>query len=207
MSKNPIKYCKLESIARVRSGLSSRDIEYSGSEGAVFAKVIASSALTSPFLTKIDGEKVALTGPTATRHDLQQDDIVTSSRITFRTSILEDLPEVMSGGFPLVAGPLCMVIRVNNDNLDEVYPAYLAWILSTECISKKMVSAARGSSALIFSRESLATLEVPLLPYAEQVKIAKMARDAIGLHDARCKEASLEFALNTEELSNLVGLR
>ena len=209
MSNNPTKTLKIESIARIRAGLSSRDIQNPfPMDDEIPLKMISPSSLVSPFLSQIKGEKISLpASSTTSRHLLEQNDIVTTSRGSFRVSILDKSPEIMSEGYPLVAGPLCMVIRVNDDMRNEIHPAYLAWILSTPVITAKITSTGRGSAVLIFSRDSLASLEIPVPPYEQQVKIAKAARHATQLYDARRTEASLEYSVTIEELNQIVGLR
>lgn len=209
MLNNPIKTLKLGSIVRTRAGLSSRDIQNNAlNDDGVPLKMITPSSLTNPFLSLIDGEKINLPATsTTTRHLLEQNDIVTSARGVFRVSVLEKSPKVMSDGFDLVAGPLCMVVRINDDMRNEISAAYLAWVLSTPAISSKITSSARGSAAAIFSQDSIASLEVPFPPFEEQLKIAQVARHAAQLYDARRAEASLEYSVSMEELNQIVGLR
>jgi len=209
MSYNPTKTLKLESITRIRAGLSSRDIQnLFPLDDEIPLKMISSSSLTGPFLSQIQGEKITMSASSTTsRHLLEQYDIITTSRGSFRVSILEKSPEVMSEGYQLVAGPMCMVVRVNDDMRNEISAAYLALILSTPAIASKITSSARGSAALIFSRDSLASLEIPVPPFAEQLKIAQVARHATQLYDARRAEATLEYSVTIEELNQIVGLR
>jgi len=209
MPHNPIKTLKLESIARIRAGISSRDVQnLFPLDDEIPLKMISPSSLTSPFLSQIQGEKITMSASSTTsRHLLEQHDIITTSRGSFRVSILEKSPQVMSEGFDLVAGPLCMVVRVNDDKRNEIHPAYLAWILSTPAIATKITSTGRGSAVLIFSRDSLASLEIPVPPYEQQVKIAEAARQATQLYDARRAEATLEYSVTIEELNEIVGLR
>lgn len=209
MPHNPTKTFKLEAVARIRAGISSRDVQnLFSSDDKIPLKLVSPSSLTSPFLSQVQGEKIAISASsTISRHLLEQHDIVTTSRGSFRVSILEKSPEVMSNGYQLVAGPLCMVVRINDDKRNEIYPSYLAWILSTPAIVAKITSTGRGSAVLIFSRDSLASLEIPVPPYEQQVKIADAARYATQLYDARRTEASLEYSVTIEELNEIVGLR
>jgi len=196
-------YVKLEHIALVRAGTPSREIDRLSADGVVTVKMIGPATLVGTYLSKVDGEDVSLPGPVATRHGLKEGDILTPSRGVFRASLLEKEPEQLSGGFQLVAGPLCYVVRVDDLKAD---PAYVAWLLSTPNTQAKMTASARGAAARLFSREALAEIELPLPPLEMQRSLARVARDAQALMIARRDEARLEFVITTQELSELVGL-
>lgn len=196
-------YVKLEDIALVRAGIPSREIDRPSDDGVIQIKVINPVALVGTYLSKVEGENVSLPGPVATRHGLKEGDILTSSRGVFRASLLEKEPELLSGGFQLVAGPLCHVVRVDSDKAD---PAYVAWLLSAPAVQTKMNSAARGTTVRLFSRDSLAEVELPLPPLELQRNLARVARDAQALMVARRDEARIELAITNQQLSEILGL-
>ena len=196
-------YVKLEDVANVRAGIPSREIDRPSEDGVIRVKVINPAALVGTFLGKVEGEDASLPGPVATRHGLKEGDILTPSRGIFRASLLEREPEQLSGGFQLVAGPLCHVVRVDADKAD---PAYVAWVLSSPAAQAKMSAAARGAAVRLFSRDALAEIDFPLPPLEMQRKIAHVARDAQALMVARRDEARLELAITTQELSEILGL-
>jgi restriction endonuclease S subunit len=194
---------KLGDIANVRAGIPSREIDRPSADGVIPSKMVGPIALTGTFLSKIEGEDVALPGPVVTRHGLKEGDILTSSRGVFRASLLEKEPEQLTGGFQLVAGPLCHVVRIDAEKAD---PAYVAWVLSTPSVQTKMVSSAGGTAVRLFSRDALAEIDLPLPPLEMQRKLARVARDAQALVVARREEARLELAITTQELSEILGL-
>ena len=195
-------YVKLEDVAIVRAGIPSREIDRLSVDGVIAVKMIGPAALIGTYLSKVDGEDVSLPGPVATRHGLKEGDILTPSRGVFRASLLEKEPEHLSGGFQLVAGPLCYVVRV--DDL-KANPAYVAWVLSTPTIHAKMMASARGAAVRLYSRDALAEIDFPLPPIEMQRKLARAARDAQALMIARRAEALLELAITTQELSEILG--
>ena len=195
-------YVKLEDIALVRAGIPSREIDRPSENGVIPLKMIGPAALVGTYLSKVEGEDVSLPGPVATRHGLKEGDILTPSRGVFRASLLEKEPEHLSGGFQLVAGPLCYVVRV--DDL-KANPAYVAWVLSTPTIHAKMMASARGAAVRLYSRDALAEIDFPLPPIEMQRKLARAARDAQALMIARRAEALLELAITTQELSEILG--
>jgi restriction endonuclease S subunit len=154
------------------------------------------------YLSKVEGEDASLSGTVATRHGLKEGDILTPSRGVFRASLLEKEPELLSGGFQLVAGPLCHVVRVDAEKAD---PAYVAWVLSTPVAQAKMAASARGAAVRLYSRDALAEIDFPLPPLDLQRKLAGAARDAQALMIARRDEARLELAITTQELSEILG--
>ncbi|MEY3851598.1 MAG: hypothetical protein RI910_578 [Verrucomicrobiota bacterium] len=191
-------YVKLEDVAIVRAGIPSREIDRPSEDGVIPVKVINPAALVGTYLTKVEGEDASLAGTVATRHCLKEGDILTPSRGVFRASLLEKEPELLSGGFQLVAGPLCHVVRVDAEKAD---PAYVAWVLSTPVAQAKMAASARGAAVRLYSRDALA----PLPPIDLQRKLASAARDAQALMIARRDEARLELAITTQELSEILG--
>jgi restriction endonuclease S subunit len=193
---------KLGDIANVRAGIPSREIDRPSEDGVIPSKMVGPIALTGTFLSKIEGEDVALPGPVVTRHGLKEGDILTPSRGIFRASLLEKEPEQLSGGFQLVAGPLCHVVRVDAEKAE---PAYVAWVLSTPTVQAKMAASARGAAVRLYSRDALAEIEFPLPPIEMQRKLARAARDAQALMIARRDEARLELAITTQELSEILG--
>ena len=196
-------HVKLEDVATVRAGIPSREIDRASEDGVIPMKMVSGIALSGTFLTKVDGEDVSLPGPVATRHALREGDVITSSRGIFRASLLEKEPEQLSGGFQLVAGPFCHVVRVDPDKAE---PAFVAWILSSPAVQAKMASSARGATVRLFSRDALAEIELPLPPLDMQRKLARVARDAQALMVARRDEARLELAITTQQLSEILGL-
>jgi len=194
---------KLEDVALVRAGIPSREIDRPSNDGVILVKMIGPAALTGTYLSKVEGEDVSLPGPVATRHGLKEGDILTSSRGIFRASLLEKEPEQLSGGFQLVAGPLCHVVRIDAEKAD---PAYVAWVLSTPSVQAKMMSSAGGTAVRLFSRDAIAAIDLPLPPLEMQRKLARVARDAQALVVARREEARLELTINTQELSEILGL-
>ena len=196
-------YVKLEDVAIVRAGIPSREIDRLSVDGVIAVKMIGPAALIGTYLSKVDGEDVSLPGPVATRHGLKEGDILTPSRGVFRASLLDKEPEQLSGGFQLVAGPLCYVVRVDDLKAD---PAYVAWLLSTPSTRAKMTASARGAAARLFSRDALAEIDFPLPPIEMQRKLARIARDAQALLVARRDEVRLELAITTQELSEILGL-
>ena len=196
-------YVKLEDVALVRAGIPSREIDRPSDDGVIPVKVINPAALIGTYLSKVEGEDVSLPGPVATRHGLKEGDIITPSRGVFRASLLDKEPEQLSGGFQLVAGPLCHVVRVD---AEKAYPAYVAWVLSTPTVQAKMTASARGAAVRLYSRDALAEIDFPLPPLDMQRKLARVARDAQALMVARRDEARLELAITTQELSEILGL-
>jgi len=196
-------HVKLEDVANVRAGIPSREIDRHSEDGVIPVKMIGPAALIGTYLSKVEGEDVSLPGPVATRHGLKEGDILTSSRGIFRASLLEKEPEQLSGGFQLVAGPLCHVVRVDTEKAD---PAYVAWLLSTPAAQAKMTASARGTAVRLFSRDALAEIELPLPPLEMQRKLARAAHDAQVLMITRRDEARLELAITTQELSEILGL-
>lgn len=196
-------YVKLEDVAIVRAGIPSREIDRPSEDGVIPVKMIGPAALIGTYLGKVEGEDVSLPGPVATRHGLKEGDILTPSRGVFRASLLDKEPEQLSGGFQLVAGPLCYVIRIDAGKAE---PAYVAWLLSTPAVQAKMTASARGAAARLFSRDALAEIDFPLPPIEMQRKLARIARDAQMLMVARRDEARLELAITTQELSEILGL-
>lgn len=195
-------YVKLEDVALVRAGIPSREIDRPSEDGVIPVKVINPAALVGTYLTKVEGEDASLAGAVATRHCLKEGDILTPSRGVFRASLLEKEPELLSGGFQLVAGPLCHVVRVDAGKAD---PAYVAWVLSTPVAQAKMTASARGAAVRLYSRDALAEIDFPLPPIDLQRKLASAARDAQALMIARRDEARLELAITTQELSEILG--
>ncbi|MEY4798243.1 MAG: hypothetical protein RI978_544 [Verrucomicrobiota bacterium] len=193
---------KLEDVATVRAGIPSREIDRPSDDGVIPSKMVGPIALTGTFLSKIEGEDVALPGPVVTRHGLKEGDILTSSRGVFRASLLEKEPEQLTGGFQLVAGPLCHVVRIDAEKAE---PAYVAWVLSTPTILAKMMASARGAGVRLYSRDALAEIDFPLPPIEMQRKLARVARDAQALMVARRDEARLELAITTQELTEILG--
>jgi len=196
-------YVKLEDVATVRAGIPSREIDRPSDDGVIPVKVINPAALVGTYLSKVEGEDASLLGPVATRHGLKEGDILTPSRGVFRASLLEKEPEQLSGGFQLVAGPLCHVVRVDAEKAE---PAYVAWVLSTPTVQAKMAASARGAAVRLYSRDALAEIDFPLPPLDMQRKLARVARDAQALMVARRDEARLELAITTQELSEILGL-
>jgi hypothetical protein len=196
-------YVKLEDVATVRAGIPSREIDRPSDDGVIPVKVINPAALVGTYLSKVEGEDASLLGPVATRHGLKEGDILTPSRGVFRASLLEKEPEQLSGGFQLVAGPLCHVVRVDDEKAD---PAYVAWVLCTTTVRAKMTSTARGAAVRLYSRDALAEIDFPLPPLDMQRKLARVARDAQALMVSRRDEVRLEFAITTQELSEILGL-
>ena len=196
-------YVKLEDVALVRAGIPSREIDRPSDDGVIPVKVINPAALIGTYLSKVEGEDVSLPGPVATRHGLKEGDIITPSRGVFRASLLDKEPEQLSGGFQLVAGPLCHVVRVDAEKAD---PAYVAWVLSTPTVHAKMTASARGAAVRLYSRDALAEIDFPLPPLDMQRKLARVARDAQALMVSRRSEVGLEFAITTQELSEILGL-
>jgi len=196
-------YVKLEDVATVRAGIPSREIDRPSDDGVIPVKVINPAALVGTYLSKVEGEDASLLGPVATRHGLKEGDILTPSRGVFRASLLEKEPEQLSGGFQLVAGPLCHVVRVDDAKAD---PAYVAWVLSTPTVQAKMTASARGAAVRLYTRDALAEIDFPLPPLDMQRKLARVARDAQALMVARRDEARLELAITTQELSEILGL-
>lgn len=195
-------YVKLEDVATVRAGIPSREIDRPSEEAVIPVKVINPAALVGTYLSKVEGEGVSLPGPVATRHALKEGDILTPSRGIFRSSLLDKEPEQLSGGFQLVAGPLCHVVRVD---ADKAVPAYVAWVLSTPAAQAKMAASARGAAVRLYSRDALAEIDFPLPPIEMQRKLARVARDSQALMIARRDEARLELAITTQELSEILG--
>ncbi len=195
-------HVKLEDVANVRAGIPSREIDRPSDDGVIPVKVINPIGLAGTYLSKVEGEDASLPGPVATRHGLKEGDILTPSRGIFRASLLDKEPEQLSGGFQLVAGPLCHVIRVDADKAD---PAYVAWVLSTPTIQAKMTASARGAAVRLYSRDALAEVDFPLPPIEMQRLLARAARDAQVLMIARRDEARLELAITTQELSEILG--
>jgi len=196
-------YVKLEDVATVRAGIPSREIDRPSDDGVIPVKVINPAALVGTYLSKVEGEDASLLGPVATRHGLKEGDILTPSRGVFRASLLEKEPEQLSGGFQLVAGPLCHVVRVDDAKAD---PAYVAWVLCTPTVRAKMTSTARGAAVRLYSRDALAEIDFPLPPLDMQRKLARVARDAQALMVSRRDEVLLELAITTQELSEILGL-
>jgi hypothetical protein len=70
-----------------------------------------------------------------------------------------------------------------------------------------MAASSRGSAISLYNLETVGSLQMPLLPIADQVAIAEASAAARILREARLGLAETEAETNNAELCRHVGIR
>ena len=133
--------------------------------------------------------------------------MVVSARGEFVAGLVEGNPTSLTGGVPLLAGPLCHTLTCERKGGEGVSPQFLAWLLGTEYARQHMAASSRGSAISLYNLETVGSLMVPQLAIATQLAVAEASATARILRETRQALAQTENETNNVELCRLVGIR
>lgn len=192
----------------LRSGMPARDLKkVTGSDDLVQVRVLSPASIFAGRVLQVETPLIALPREVVARHALKEGNVVVSARGEFVAGLVDGNPTKLTGGVPLLAGPLCHTLTCERKGGEGLSPQFLAWLLGTEYARQHMAAASRGSAISLYNLETVGSLQVPLLPIAEQVAIAEASSAARILRQARLALAETEAETNNAELCRHVGIR
>jgi len=198
----------LNTVVSLRSGLPARELKKAtGSEGLVQVRVLTPSSLVAGRVVQVETPMVVLPREVVGRHSLKEGNVVVSARGEFVAGLVVGDPIKLTGGVPLLAGPLCHVLTFDRATGEGVSPQFIAWLLGTEHARQHMAAASKGSAISLYNLETVGSLSVPNLPAASQMAIAEAANVSRSLLEARIALAEAEIETNNAELCRLAGIR
>lgn len=205
----PTTFQFLKTVANLRAGVPARDLKVGG-EGDEFvnARVLSPAFIRSGKVHRVSSQEALLPPDLVARHAVKQGDVVVSARGDFVAGLVDVDPAELTGGRPLLAGPLCHVITFDGskDVGSQVAPEFIAWLLGTEHARSHVMAASRGAATPLFSLESLGSIPVPMIEVGKQRRIAAAAVAGRQLREARVKFADLESSANEADLNRLAGI-
>ena len=197
----------LKTMVSLRSGLPARELnKATSSDDLVHVRVLTPTSLIAGRVVQVETNMVALPREVVGRHSLKEGNVVVSARGEFVAGVVEGEPMKLTGGVPLLAGPLCHVLTCERTLGEVISPQFVAWFLGTEYARQYMASASKGSAISLYNLEAVGSLLVPQLPADSQVAIAEAATVSRNLLEARIALAEAEVETNNAELCRLVGL-
>lgn len=155
-------YETLQNLARIRTGYPFRGrVEHdpNGETGVVQIRDLRQNPTLEPALIT----RTSLPG--LNNRQLQPGDLLMPARGDHRQAVAFNRPE------PTVASSQLFTLRVA---ADAVMPAFLCWALNRPEAQHALANEARGSAMPALSRDSLATLRVPVPPLYIQQRIVEL---------------------------------
>jgi len=155
-------YETLQNLARIRTGYPFRGrVEHdpNGETGVVQIRDLRQNPTLDPALIT----RTSLPG--LNNRQLQPGDLLMPARGDHRTAVAFNRSD------PTVASSQLFTLRVSED---AVMPAFLCWALNRPEAQHALANEARGSAIPALSRESLATLRVPVPPLHIQQRIVEL---------------------------------
>jgi len=198
----------LNTEVNLRSGLPARDLKkVAGSDDLVQVRVLSPASIYSGRVLQVETPLIALPREVVARHALKEGNVVVSARGEFVAGLVDGNPTSLTGGVPLLAGPLCHTLTCERKGGEGVSPKFLAWLLGTEYARQHMAASSRGSAISLYNLETVGSLQVPQLSLTDQVTIAEASAAARILRVARLALAETENETNNSELCRLAGIR
>jgi len=198
----------LNTQVNLRSGLPARDLKkVTGSDDLVQVRVLSPASIYAGRVLQVETPLIALPREVVIRHALKEGNVVVSARGEFVAGLVEGNPTKLTGGVPLLAGPLCHTLTCERKGAEALTPQFLTWLLGTEYARQHMAAASRGSAISLYNLETVGSLQVPQLSLADQVTIAEASAAARILREARLALAETENETNNSELCRLAGIR
>jgi|GEM_PF-4330475 len=205
----PTAFQFLKSVADLRAGVPARDLKVGGeADEFVNVRVLSPAFIRSGRVQWVSSQETLLPPDLVARHAIKQGNVIVSARGEFVAGLVDVEPTELSGGRPLLAGPLCHVITLggSKDVGSQVAPEFIAWLLGTEYARSHVMAASRGAATPLFSLESLGSIPVPMIGVEKQKRIAAAAAAGRKLREARIKFADLESFANESDLNRLAGI-
>ena len=198
----------LNTQVSLRSGLPARDLKkVTGSDDLVQVRVLSTASIYAGRVLQVETPLIALPHEVVARHALKEGNVVVSARGEFVAGLVEGNPTSLTGGVPLLAGPLCHTLTCERKGGEGVSPQFLAWLLGTEYARQHMAASSRGSAISLYNLETVGSLMVPQLAIATQLAVAEASATARILRETRQALAQTENETNNVELCRLVGIR
>jgi len=198
----------LNTLVLLRSGLPARDLnKVTSAVDQVQVRVVSPASISGGRLLGVDSPLLNLPRDVVARHSIKEGNVVVSSRGEFVAGVVETDPSELTGGVPLVAGPLCHVLTLDPKAPQPLSPGYLAWLLGTEYARQHMVASSRGSAVSLYTKGTVGSLLVPVLEMKTQRGIYEAAKATKLLRDARLALAEAESETNNADLCRLAGIR
>jgi len=197
----------LNTKVNLRSGLPARDLKkVAGSDDLVQVRVLSPASIYAGRVLQVETPLIALPREVVARHALKEGNVVVSARGEFVAGLVDVNPAQLSGGVPLLSGPLCHTLSVERKDDEDVSPLFIAWLLGTEYARRHMEGASRGSAISLYNLDTVGSLMVPQLSIATQLAIAEASVAARILRETRLALAETENESNNAEICRLAGI-